>query len=87
MRGATLTCASTNTTATISSCSGPRINGLDIRLALGEAQAICNAVTGLGFSSASGMGVAVNPYVIWTGTTWTLSSAGAAPMQSINCNR
>ncbi|UUN25357.1 hypothetical protein [Streptomyces sp. FIT100] len=72
---------------TTSSCSGPRINGLDIRLAGIEAQAICSAVTGQSFNTASGMGAAVNPYVIWNGTTWALSSAGATPMLNINCDR
>ncbi|MFD8001349.1 hypothetical protein [Streptomyces mirabilis] len=60
---------------------------LDVRLAIGEAAAICNAVTGLGFTSASGGGTAATSYVIWTGTTWALSSAGAAPMQNLNCLR
>ncbi|MFG2293518.1 hypothetical protein [Streptomyces sp. NPDC048603] len=87
MRGATLTCASTAATATTASCEGPKINNRDIRLAGIEAQAICNAVTGQGFNTASGMGAAVNPYVIWTGTTWALSSAGATPMLNLNCNR
>ncbi len=87
VRDATLTCATTTVTATNTTCSGPKINGLDIRLAGIEAQAICNAVTGQGFSTASGMGAAATPYVIWTGTAWTLSSAGATPMQNLNCDR
>ncbi|MEV0183752.1 hypothetical protein AB0I54_31340 [Streptomyces sp. NPDC050625] len=87
VRGATLTCASTSTTTTTASCNGPKINGLDIRLSGIEAQAICNFVTGQGFNTASGMGAAATPYVIWTGTTWALSSAGATPMQNINCDR
>ncbi|MFJ7775626.1 hypothetical protein [Streptomyces yangpuensis] len=87
VRDATLTCATTTVTATNTTCSGPKINGLDIRLAGIEAQAICNAVTGQGFSTASGSGAAAVPYVIWTGTAWTLSSAGATPMLNLNCNR
>ncbi|MGW7407999.1 hypothetical protein ACWGI9_30555 [Streptomyces sp. NPDC054833] len=87
MRGATLTCASTTTTTSTATCNGPKINGLDIRLAVQEATAICNFVTGQNFSSASGAGVAANPYVIWNGTTWALSSAGATPMLNINCVR
>ncbi|MFE5719693.1 hypothetical protein [Streptomyces erythrochromogenes] len=87
VRDATLTCATTTVTATNTSCSGPQINGLDIRLAGIEAQAICNAVTGQGFSTASGSGAAAVPYVIWTGTAWTLSSVGATPMLHLSCNR
>ncbi|MFJ7155132.1 hypothetical protein ACIQUQ_09330 [Streptomyces sp. NPDC101118] len=87
MRGAVLTCATTATTATSATCNGPKINNRDVRLAGVEAAAICNAVTGQGFSTASGQGAAVNPYVIWTGTTWALSSAGATPMLNVVCNR
>jgi hypothetical protein len=71
----------------LSTCNGPKINGLDIRLAVPEAIAICNFVTGQNFSSASGAGAAANPHVIWNGTTWALDSACATPMLTITCNR
>jgi hypothetical protein len=86
VQGAILTCTSTSTTATSATCSGLKLNGLDVRLAVGEANAVCNVVTGAGFISASGSGAAAVPYFIWTGTAWALSTAaGPAPMQNLNC--
>lgn len=87
VHGAVLTCASVSTTATTATCTGLQIQGHDVRIAAAEANAICQAVTGLGFSSASGSGTATNPYFIWTGTTWALASVATAPMNNLNCNR
>jgi Collagen triple helix repeat (20 copies) len=87
VRGAILTCASFSTSATTTSCSGLKLNGMDVRLGVTEAIVICNSVTGQGFITASGIGSAATPYFIWNGTAWALSSAvGASPMQSITCN-
>jgi Collagen triple helix repeat (20 copies) len=85
VRAAILTCATTAVTATTASCQGPKLNGLDVRLAVAEATAICNAVTGSGFSSASGSGTAAVPYFIWDGSNWALASAAVTPMLNLNC--
>jgi hypothetical protein len=81
-----LTCAAVNKTATTATCNGMKLNGLDARLAPTEANTICNAVTGKGYSTANGMGVAATPYLVWNGTTWALGTAGASPMQNVTCN-
>jgi hypothetical protein len=86
VQSAILTCATTNNTATIATCGGLKLNGLDVRLDFPEANRICNTVTGAGLSSANGSGAAGNPHFIWTGSAWTLSSAAAAPMNNLNCN-
>jgi hypothetical protein len=88
VKGAVLTCTTVSTTATIAACNGMKIDGLDARLAVGEANAVCNAITGKGYATANGLATAAIPYFVWSGTTWALSSAGAAsPMQNIQCNR
>jgi collagen triple helix repeat protein len=85
VEAAILTCTSTSTSAGIATCLGLKLNGIDVRLAVPEANRVCNSVTGLGFSSASGSGSAANPHFIWNGTNWELSSAAAPPMTNINC--
>ena len=87
VHGTTLTCASTNTTASNTTCTGLQINGIDVRLAITEAVAVCNAITGHGFSSAMGLNSAADPHFIWNGTTWELSSINASPMDNLVCNR
>jgi hypothetical protein len=87
VKGAVLTCAGFSTTASSASCTGMKLNGLDVRLASTEAAAVCNAITGKGFAVASGQGTASNPYLVWNGTTWSLATTGAAPMQTLHCNR
>ncbi|MFJ5546247.1 hypothetical protein [Streptomyces sp. NPDC093225] len=84
--GAILTCASTSTTATSATCGGPKLDTLDIRLAVSEASAICAVVTRNNFNTASGSGSA-SPLAIWNGTTWELSSVADTPMTNIVCNR
>jgi hypothetical protein len=87
-KGVVVTCASVSTTATIASCSGLKLNGLDVRLSTTEASAICNSITGKGFSMASGTASATSPYLTWNGTKWTLTTSGSAtPMQNIHCDR
>ena len=87
VQGAILTCASTSTGAGLTTCFGPKLNGLDIQLVFGSPEAIriCNTITGLGFSSTSGGVAASNPHFIWTGA-WALSSVGAVAMQTLVCN-
>ena len=85
VRGAILTCASTSVTGTIASCQGMKLNGLDIRQDIAEILAVCNAVTGAGFTSANGSGVADVPYFIWNGTNWALASANVPPIDNLNC--
>ncbi|HVH45678.1 MAG TPA: hypothetical protein VM925_25160 [Labilithrix sp.] len=87
VKGASLTCAGVNTTATVATCTGMKLNGLDVRLAGVEANMICQAITGKGFSTANGQGTAANPYLVWNGTTWALATTGASPMQNLHCNR
>lgn len=85
VQGAILTCTTISSTGTIATCNGLKLNGLDVRLAVTEANRVCNTVTGLGFSSAGGGGTAANPHFFWNGTAWALTSSTDAPMNSINC--
>ena len=86
VRSAILTCTSTNNGATFVSCLGLKLNGLDANLGVAEANRICNTVTGAGFNSGSGSGLADNPHFVWTGTAWALSSVNAPPMDNLTCN-
>ena len=87
VKGAVLTCAGTSLTASTATCTGAKLNAVDMRLAPAEANLVCQAITGSGFNSASGAGVAGDPHLTWNGTTWTLGTGTTAPMQNINCNR
>ncbi|MFF3791251.1 hypothetical protein ACFYXW_14445 [Streptomyces sp. NPDC001981] len=87
VHGATLTCASTNTTASGTTCTGLQINGIDVRLAVTEANAVCNAITGQTYSFAQGVSPVTDPHFIWNGTTWELSSINASPMDNLVCIR
>ena len=59
-----------------------------MRLGPTEANAVCNAVTGKGYSTANGTATVAAPYFTWTGTTWALSTSGSvSPMQNLTCNR
>jgi hypothetical protein len=64
-----------------------KVNGLDVRLAPTEANVICGAITGKGYSNAGGGGVSANPYMGWDGTRWTVIAGTVAPMQNVTCNR
>jgi hypothetical protein len=62
-----------------------KLNGLDIRLAGAEANAICNAVTGAALSAASGFPPAEVPYFIWNGSNWALASTPNSPLDDLGC--
>ncbi len=62
VEGAVLTCS----TSTATSCSGLKLNGLDVRLGASEANRICNRVTGAGYVTANGLG-AVSLHFAGTG--------------------
>jgi hypothetical protein len=85
-QGAMLTCTSVSTTATSTTCSGMKLDGVDVRLAPTEANTICGAITGKGYVTGSGAGV-VGSYLAWSGTQWSLGSGSASPMQNLTCNR
>jgi len=86
VQGAILTCTTTSTSATNTICQVLKLNGLDVELELPEAARICNTVTGAGFNSGTGSGLADNPHFVWTGTPWALSSTSDAPIDNLNCN-
>jgi len=88
VKGAVVTCTGTSSTATTASCTGMKVNGIDARLAAVEANAVCTTVTGKGYYSASGTGSAATPYLVWTGTAWSINTAGnVAPMNNVTCTR
>ena len=86
VRSAILTCATSTSGGGLTTCTGLKLNGVDVRIAVAEAQRICLTVTGAGFASASGGGNASTPHFIWNGTNWALSSAVEPPMNTLNCN-
>jgi hypothetical protein len=87
VRGAVLTCASTSAAATTMGCNGLKINGFDVRLGAVEANAICGAITGQGYFSASGMNT-VSTYIVESGGTWALGTSGnVSPMQNLVCRK
>jgi hypothetical protein len=86
VNAAILTCTSTSTTATTTECDGPKLNGLDIRFGIAEANAICNVVTGGGFSFVFTNSLAAVPYFIWNGSNWALSSTATNRIVSFACN-
>jgi Collagen triple helix repeat (20 copies) len=86
VRGAILTCASTRGNASTTGCGGPRLNGMEIRFALSEWTAICNAVTGGGFFVAATQTSATVPYFIWNGSNWALASTAASRTDDLECH-
>jgi hypothetical protein len=86
VKGAVLTCATFSSTATTVTCNGMKLNGLDVRLGPTEANVVCNAATGRGYNSASGMGV-VPQGLSWTAGAWTFSPSSMSPMNNVTCNR
>jgi len=89
VRGALLTCATTDLSTTEARCTGMKLNGLDIRLRPDEAHAVCAAVTGKSFATARGDGIVTAPFMVWsTATGWALDTTSTtAPMQALNCLR
>jgi hypothetical protein len=82
VQGAVLTCA----TFTSTQCTGMKLNGLDVRLDIPEANRICNTVRGTNFNNGVGTGVTSGPHFFWNGTNWTLTSSVETPMNTLNCN-
>ncbi len=87
VHGATFTCASSTTTAASSLCNGPMINGLNLGLRSETLQAICAAITGGAVTDATGDQFVPTPWVVWTGTTWALSSDPALTLTQVGCAR
>ncbi len=88
VKGVVLTCTTTSQTAAVATCNGMKINGLDARLAPAEANAVCNAVTGKGYSTANGLATVAAPYIVWSGSAWAVSNGAAtSPMQNLQCTR
>jgi len=88
VKGAVLTCATNTSAATTVACQGLKVNGLDVRLAPGEANAICSAITGKGYETASGLGLITAPFMTWTSGAWTIQPTGStSPMQNLTCKR
>lgn len=86
VKGAVVTCTTFTVAGSTSECRGMKLNGVDARLAPTEANVICNAITGKGYNTASGMGV-VSQYIGWTNGAWTLANASTSPMQNLTCNK
>jgi Collagen triple helix repeat (20 copies) len=87
VRAAILTCASTSTSATTTTCSGPLLNGMDIRFGIPEGNAICNVVTGGGFNTIFSNSPPAVPYFIWNGSSWALSSTAISNrIVNLSCN-
>lgn len=90
VKGVVATCTTTAAAATTVECRGLKLNGLDVRLHPTDANVICQAITGKGYDTASGLGVVAAPYVAWnaTATSWELVTSGnVSPMQNLTCKR
>jgi hypothetical protein len=86
VKGAILTCGSTNAIGPDPGCQGMKLNGLDIGFqGFAAATAVCNAVTGGGWSQIVFGPPAAVPHFIWNGSNWALSSASAQPMVELYC--
>ena len=86
VRGAILTCASTNVIANEPGCLGMKLNGLDIGSEdLTPADVVCNALTGASWRLITYGPPAAVPHFIWNGSNWALSSAGVQPMIEVRC--
>lgn len=88
VRGAVLTCATTSTAAANVGCQGMKLNGVDVRLAPAEANAICAGITGKGYITANGAGVVAGPYMVWASNAWSLQPTGnTSPMNNLSCTK
>lgn len=87
-KGAVLTCGTNTSTATTVGCQGMKVNGLDVKLAPVEANAICSAITGKGYDTAGGSGSITGPFIVWTSGAWAIQPTGStSPMQNLICKR
>jgi len=87
VKGAVLTCTGTSATSFSVTCTGLKLNGLDIRFGVAEAKVVCDAVTGLGYSSARSPANVASPHLAWNAGGWSLSTGSVSPMESLTCNR
>jgi hypothetical protein len=85
--GAVLTCTGVSTATSTVTCTGMKLNGLDVYLGPNEANAICNGTTGKGYDTASGLGVVAGPWLKWTAGKWALGTGNTSPMQNLTCKR
>jgi Collagen triple helix repeat (20 copies) len=85
IHGAILTCASTTATATETTCEGMMLNGWVLGFTGVEATAVCNAVTGAGFSFAGGSLNVPGPRFIWNGSNWVLTPAAGSSLERVGC--
>jgi hypothetical protein len=85
-----LTCGSVSTTASASTCTDPRINGIELAInqpSLSEIYLLCTEVTG--GTPSSGLGTAASGATViqWTGTTWVAVPSGSLlKWDSLTCN-
>jgi hypothetical protein len=87
INAAILTCDSASGDANVTSCVGPKLNGMDIAAGTAGWFRICTAVTGAvrGGSFLTSSGPAAIPNFIWNGSNWALSSASAGRVVNIGC--
>jgi len=88
VQGGILTCASMSTTNTITVCTGPKLNGLDVGfsgLTTDETARICATVTGKARTSIVVTAALSSPHFVWTGTSWAMSSVGLPTILNVGC--
>jgi hypothetical protein len=62
------------------------LNGITIGYTGVEANAICNAVTGAGFTFAGGLLSAPGPRFIWNGSNWVITSTTGLSLERVGCS-
>jgi hypothetical protein len=85
VRGAILTCTTTNPNGFGTGCQGIKLNGLDISGSFAAANAVCNVVTGAGWSAIQYAPFTAAAHFVWNGSNWALSSASEQPMRDLYC--
>ena len=87
IRGAILTCeTSSGLPFDFTSCEGPKLSGLDIRSGTGEAETICDAVTGPPVTSTPiTLAEAHLPFFIWNGSNWALDFRRTPLLVEVDC--
>jgi len=86
VQGAILTCSSTSASASSATCSGAKLNGLDVGLSFASGNRICATVTGGGVSGMAFGTTGFDLGFFWNGTNWTVTS-GANPVGSFDCTK
>jgi hypothetical protein len=86
IHGGVLTCVSAVQNVNSSTCSGLKLNGVQVANPAGvEANVICNAISGKPLGNVDHAAGTTNQYFTWNGTKWVLNAGNPSVIKDIAC--